>query len=93
MSRTLPCLLDGKAARAAFVRLHGASVQVTHFFASDASHELRTPLTSIKSVGEVALRRSKARPRGNLQNGRTEENGRASSSEKTSKPASRKATE
>jgi signal transduction histidine kinase len=39
---------------------------VTHFFASDASHELRTPLTSIKSVGEVALRRSKARPRGDL---------------------------
>jgi MFS family permease len=50
-----------------------------------------------------ALRRSEAKPRGDLaaaaagekpsQNGRTEENGRASSSEKTSKPASRKATE
>jgi heavy metal sensor kinase len=29
-------------------------------FASDASHELRTPLTTLRSVGEVGLRRSRS---------------------------------
>jgi len=31
-------------------------------FAVDASHELRTPLTTLRSVGEVALQRSRSEP-------------------------------
>lgn len=38
-------------------RLEGSFEQLRRFTA-DASHELRTPLTSIRSVGEVALKKS-----------------------------------
>ncbi|MDW8350042.1 MAG: HAMP domain-containing sensor histidine kinase [Verrucomicrobiae bacterium] len=59
----LPAELEGLAnLLRSEMQKHDSLLAELRHFTSDASHELRTPLTAIRTVGEVALRNSQAKP-------------------------------